>query len=264
LDEQPFAHWSKPSAVPLRSAHDITAHGLRLQAFDYTSEPGVDLRLWVLTAASAAPCQQMTLTVLDDAGWFDWANTLGPEFQLVIGVPNLTANSRKLTSLRRTLEVQNAGLALVVPRGFGPTRTTAEGTPAETQLRRRFALIGQTLDGQRVWDVHRALQALATHPSGRGLPTTIHGRGHAAGLALLAGLYEPSVQRFDLTDLPSDETSGPTFLRLQLRLGWPQLLALAGPRPVQLTTRTPAAWAWPLQVQTALGETFLQVRAVDE
>ena len=95
-------------------------------------------------------------------------------------------------------------------------------------------LIGQTLDGQRTWDVRRGLAVLRTVGDLKGAPLWLQGKGDMAGLVLYAGLFEPDVARFDLWSPPASHRQGPTFLNVRRVLDMPQAVALAFPRSVRL------------------------------
>src|SRR5204863_7628421 len=132
---------------------------------------------------------------------------------------------------------------------------------------RRFALLGQTLDGQRVWDVRRGVQALHALPELHGVPLWLQGKGGAAGLVLYAALFEPDVARLDLWHPPPSHRQGPNLLEVLRTLDLPQAVALSFPRQVRLYVKDDVeakAWEWPLQLQRALGQTFLTVRQVGD
>jgi hypothetical protein len=212
------------------------------------------------------------LNVLDEPGWKKWTEELGPAFREALQLnepPKL--DEAKFAQNRRLLEKQGWAFAAVAPRDVGPTRWSEvspfDGKPAGHQIRRRFALIGETLDGQRVWDVRRALAALRTEPTLKDVPLWLQGKGEAAGLALYAGLFEPDVARLDLWHPPASHRRGPTFLNVLRVLDMPQALALACPHKVRLYVKDDAeakAWDWPLRLQKALGQDYLQVRKVGE
>jgi hypothetical protein len=165
---------------------------------------------------------------------------------------------------RLTLASTRVAVAVVAPRGVGPTRWTAAGTKEDTHVRRRFALLGQTLDGQRVWDVRRALAALRQVPDLKGAARWLRGSGDMAGVALYAGLFEPEVSRFLLHALPLSHARGPTFLNVRRALDTPQAVALAFPRRIQLQVRDlaeAAHWEWPLRLQRSLGQEWLKIRS---
>ena len=118
------------------------------------------------------------------------------------------------------------------------------------QTRRRFALLGQTLDGMRVLDVRRALACIG--PSTR-RPLCVSGAGDAAPLALWAAVFEPEVDRVILIDPPATVRDGPAFLNLERVLTMPQAVALLYPREVFLEGANAADWQWPAQLAKNLG-----------
>jgi hypothetical protein len=273
LREQVFGGWPKqPPPMNLRPAGDVKHDGLRLRAWDFVSEDEVELRLWLLTAEKVEKPTLVVLNALDGPGWQEWVTDLGPAFQEVhqlAAAPKLDA--AKFGQNRKVLENQKWGFAAVAPRGVGPTRWSEaspfDGKPAGHQIRRRFALLGQTLDGQRVWDVRRALAGLRAVPDLKDVPLWLQGKGEMAGIALYAALFESDVARLDLWHPPASHVQGPTFLNVRRILDMPQAVALAFPRKVRLYVKDDdeaKAWEWPVQLQKALGQDYLQVRKVGE
>jgi hypothetical protein len=168
---------------------------------------------------------------------------------------------------RKVLEQYRWAFAVIAPRGIGPTRWSEisrfNGKPVGHQIRRRFALLGQTLDGQRVWDIRRAIACLQTNETLKGVPLTLKGKGEMASLALYAALFEPSVTALDLSNPPGSHRQGPTFLNVLTILDVPQALALALPRKITLHVNgeeSAAAWTWTMQLQKALGSHGLKIR----
>ena len=86
-------------------------------------------------------------------------------------------------------------------------------------------------------------------------------------IALYAAVFEPEVARVDLWHPPASHRDGPTFLNVRRFLDTPQAVALAFPRAVRLYVKDDAeakAWEWPLELQKALGQEYLQVRKVGD
>src|SRR5262249_6795713 len=108
---------------------------------------------------------------------------------------------------------EGACFAWVCPRGVGPTQSAANGSREELQIRRRFPLIGQTLEGQQVWDVRRAVQTLRSVEELEKIPLTLNGTDTSAGLALYAALFEPSVRQVELSEVPTSHKEGPMLLK---------------------------------------------------
>jgi dienelactone hydrolase len=268
LADKVFRGWpAKPPALDPKLAADRTHDGVRLRAWDFASEEGIPLRLWLMTAGNQKPTL-VVLNALDDAGWAEWCADLGPEFADALRLPKPPKrDDGKFQQNRSVMEHQRWAFAAVCPRGVGPTKWAEPGTADDTHIRRRFALVGQTLDGMRVWDVRRAVQTLLANPELADVPIWLQGKHQMAGVALYAALSEPKVARLDLWHLPPSHRDGPTFLNVRKYLDTPQAVALAFPRPVKLYVRddtSARAWDWPVELQKALGKDYVQVRVVGE
>ena len=278
LKDRVFRGWPEsPPPLNSRQVADIRHNGVRLRAFDFTSEQDIDLRLWLLTAEKVDKPTLVMLTALDELGWKEWLEELGPAFKAALQVnedPKL--DETKFTQNRKTLEFHGWAFAMIAPRGIGPTAWAPKPGPQgagpgseayDTHIRRRFALVGQTLDGQRVWDVRRGLAVLRTLPDLKGIPLWLQGDHDMAGVVLYAAIFEPEVARLDLWHLPASHRQGPIFLNVRRFLDVPQALALAFPRQIRVYTPEETgtdAWKWPLQLQAALGTEFLKIRKVGE
>ncbi|MGE3805957.1 MAG: alpha/beta hydrolase family protein [Gemmataceae bacterium] len=267
LQEKVFRGWTQSAPdLKVQPAGEVKKDGLRLRGFDFTSETGVELRLWLLTAEKTEKPKLVVLNVLDDAGWREWLNILGPDFKdLLQGEGDVTRDDKQFTSNQRVLEKFGWAYAFVVPRGCGPTRWAMEDSPEAAQIKRRFVLLGQTLDGQRVWDVRRGLAVLRSLDGLKDVPAWLQGKGQQAGIALYASLFEPDVVRLDLWNPPASHRQGPYLLNVRRVLDMPQALALGLPYQIRLyvADETEAKqWDWPVQLQKALGQESLKIRVV--
>jgi hypothetical protein len=273
LRERVFGGWPH-TAPPLQThlAADIHHEGVRLRAVDFTSEEEVELRLWLLTAEKTDRLSQIILSAVDEAGWQEWTQSLGPAFQDALQEPHAPKfEPTRFDQNRRACECYKWGFAIIAPRGVGPTRwadqETIDAQVVPKQIRRRFALIGQTLDGQRVWDVRRAVSALRGVEEAKGVPLSLQGKGDMAGIALYAALFEPDISRLDLYGLPATHRKGPTFLNVCRVLDMPQAVALALPRDVRLYVKDEEqarVWDWPRQLQKTLDRESLRIQIVGE
>jgi hypothetical protein len=273
LRQRVFHGWpDKPPALNAQPVAEIKHNGLRLQAFDFVSQEEVALRVWLLMAEKTEKPTLVVLNALDEKGWDDWLRALGPMFKAsLLSERDITLDEKRFEQNQRVLEKQKWAFAYVAPRGIGPTRWKETGTPADAHIRRRFALLGQTLDGQRVWDVRRALAVLRGVADLKDVPLWLQGKGNMAGIALYAGLFEPGVVRFDLWHPPASHQQGPTFLNVRRVLDMPQAMALAFPRPIRLYVKDDAeakAWDWTLQLHQALvadpDKAYLKIRKVPD
>jgi dienelactone hydrolase len=114
-------------------------------------------------------------------------------------------------------DVRETGLARAafVPRG-----------EERTQTRRRFMLLGQTLDGMRVWDIRRAIQALRTMAEFHNCPLRIEADGNLGVDALYASLFEDGIAGLDLRRIPSSHRDGPDYLNVLKILDIPQAVVM--------------------------------------
>ncbi|HEY1860032.1 MAG TPA: CocE/NonD family hydrolase [Gemmataceae bacterium] len=267
LREKIFRGWpERAPALDVKQAADIVQDGLRLRAFDFISEENVPLRLWLLTAEKVEKPSLVVLTAVDETGWKEWARELGPSFKDALQFEgDLKRDDAKFEQNRRALAANKWAFATVAPRGIGPTRWAEIGTPEENHVKRRYALLGQTLDGQHVWDVRRGVAVLRTVADLKDTPLWLQGKGDMAGIVLYAALFEPDVVRLDLWDPPASHHDGPTFLNVRRFFDMPQALALAFPRAIRLYVKDDAAakdWNWPLELQKSLGQEYLKTRVV--
>jgi dienelactone hydrolase len=234
-----FAGWpATGEAGPLNveKALDVTRGGLRLRAYDFDSQLGVRLRFWILSDPKAERPDRIELTVADAGEWSRdevWLRS----FEEGEGDPEEAPPSPEWLSTAR----RGGASALVAVRGVGPTAWPEE---KDRQIRRRFYLLGETLDGMRAWDVRRTLAAFDDVEGMRGVPVGLGGTRGAAAIALWAAVFEPRVDAVRLTDPTLDGESRPVFLNLDRILGMPQAVALLYPRPVRLVTPDRAAWGW--------------------
>jgi hypothetical protein len=261
LRDKVFAGWARnPPPLNIKLAAEVKKHGIRLRAYDFTSEEGVVLRLWLISNDKLPRINKVEVAVTDENTWQKLVNSLGPDFQDAL--QPLEPPSGKEFAKDLTKLADGMAFALVVPRGIGPTRWSEVGTPADNHIKRKFALIGQTLDGQRVWDVRRALAVLRTLPDLKGVPFALMGQRDMAGIALYASLFEADVDKIYLRELPASHAQGPIFLNVRRYFDMPQALALVFPRQVNLTPakaseRSP--WDWPMRLQQALGADCLRI-----
>ncbi|MDP6206964.1 MAG: hypothetical protein QGG01_01570, partial [Roseibacillus sp.] len=119
---------------------------------------------------------------------------------------------------------------------------------------RRFCLLGETLDGMRVFDVVRSAGSLRAVQGMGKVPLWMQANSQMAANLLYASLSIPEVTRLDLHDLPESHRAGPAYLNVLRVLDLPQAVALAGERARVVLYQPGAKYDdFPLQVAEALG-----------
>jgi dienelactone hydrolase len=245
LKDKCFRNWpqeGEPLEVTVLSGKE--AEGLKLQVLEFTSEENLRFPVYVVRGAKHARPSLLVVTPVDSAGWAKWVAEMAPAFaDFLPGGKAASGDRGAFEATAKMLDKNPWAFAYIPPRGEGPNRWDPDPRK-DTHIRRRFVLLGRTMDDGQVWDTRRALQALRTRDEYKDARPWVQGEGRMAGIALYAGLLEPAVERFDLHNLPTSHRDGPTFLNVLRVLDIPQAVALAFPRKVILYGADPAAWAW--------------------
>lgn len=227
-----FGGWpADDTPLEATQAFSVERDGLKFSAWDFTSQHDVRLRLYFLEAGTDKPVESVALHALDPATWPDWLGAVRSAFDAelkdeLLGTTNSPAlNPGALEKMKNALAQQRIALAFVAPRGVGLTAWSG-GEKRLTQIRRRFMLLGQTLDGMRVWDLRRAVQMVHFVREGDAAKVTLRASGDMALNVVTAALFEPGVRRLELERLPKSLAEGPDYLNVLRTLDLPQLLEL--------------------------------------
>ena len=249
-----FAGWPLPQEAPAPSLTRIwsaTREGVRLEAFEFLVADGLPLRAYVAQGAEGPEARRSTellVTVIESSAdprpgaqahdgrgsmtFEDWLAMTSAGFADELK-PELASLARPVASdaygfgkLKRELTGSGKALVWIAPRGIGLTAWT--DTPKnQVQQRRRFMMLGQTLEGMRVWDISQAVQALRAQEQWRSIPLTLRSSGSMACNALYASLFVNGVDRLELARLPRSHRDGPDYLNVLKVLDIPQALAMA-------------------------------------
>ena len=118
-------------------------------------------------------------------------------------------------------------------------------------------LLGQTLDGMRVWDVRRAIQAIRSIDGAKNSILSLIAEREMAGVALYAALFEPQIDTIALTSLSTSHRNGPDFINVLKYLDVPQTVAMVAEKThvgiFQRPDENDHAWANPLAIAKSLG-----------
>jgi dienelactone hydrolase len=230
LREKSFGGWpTQEQAGPLdiRQVFSSERHGIILIAFDFTSQPHVRLRLYLVHRPGIERPDKVVLNVLGQQEWTEWLARMRVGFAEELKDETLPdRNEETFEQILQTLKDGNSALAFAAPRGIGLTAWNPDERK-QTQIRRRFMLLGQTLDGMRVWDVRRAVQTLRKIEFLKDVPVILKGQRIMAGIVLYTSLFEPDIAGLDLWNLPDSHHEGPIFLNVLRFMDIPQAIAMA-------------------------------------
>lgn len=252
LQLQTFAGWPVEEAVKLVKVASARHAGLLSEIYEVTPQPQVVLRLYVLQRAGPARREKLRLRLGSDP------------YQPGLVDAALPAPLREtLAALNRSALPTDGPppgevwLALF-PRGLGEDAWSGDARK-QAHLRRRFMLLGQTLDGMRAWDIRQTVRALNQVKAWNGLPLTMEADGPMAVNALYAAAFLPPdtagrALHLVLRGVPASHQQGPDYLNVMKLLDVPQAVMLAAANArVELQTTQPQAFAWPMAAAGRLG-----------
>jgi hypothetical protein len=254
LREQSFGGWPdglEPATARLVSSGSGSGLGWRL--YEFESQPFVPLLLLATRRLGPDLPQRVVFNVLDDLQWSQWTPSLRALFEVNSDPAGVDLEPEDAEQLHGREEGVASLQVWLVPRGIGPL-AWAVSESKQTQIRRRFLLLGQTLDGMRVWDIRRGLEAWGSVVPPRQLPLRLRGADGMGVNALMASLFEPEIQGVDLTRLPASFRDGPDYLNAMRVLDLPAVVALAADaRPVRLVEPAQGVWEYAEAVSAGLG-----------
>lgn len=210
--------------------------GLRLGVWDFTSQPNVSLRIYLVEDVSQKESKTVRLQVLSENSGPLWLHNLRAGFGVPIADEPIDTSMimnvvSPLVSLKSEIQSTGHSLAWVAPRGIGLTAWSGDAK-AQTRIRRRFMALGQTLDGMRVWDIRRAIQMVHFIRESEAAQIELIASGEMAVNALYASLFESSVQRVKLINMPKSHLEGPDYLGVLRFTDIAQVVDAIGPKAV--------------------------------
>ena len=114
-------------------------------------------------------------------------------------------------------------------------------------------LLGQTLDGMRVWDIRRAIQAVLSLPDLGNVDLSIEAEGSMAVNVIYASLFESGVSSMELRNPPPSHRTGPDYLNVLRILDIPQAVTMAAERgDVRIVGAESDDWGYTRSVARAL------------
>jgi hypothetical protein len=225
LKEKSFRGWPSINQPPVGNVtRESQNEGLTLRVVEYRSQEPFALELYLLDREGASTGRR-EVRVLRQSDWESLLPALA--FLFPSEFPGTAPDEPSAAVLQAALS--KTSLALVMPRGVGPTRWSGDDKHL-THIRRRFMLLGQTLAGMQVFDVVRALQVLQTSPKLRDESIELSAAGEAAVWAMYASLFVSPVRNIDLESLPTTNRDAPDLLNVSRFVELPQIALLAASR----------------------------------
>jgi hypothetical protein len=266
LRDNVFPYWPSERAdtsAPPRVLFSTTKNGIRLNGYEFTVHDGLVLPLFHLESTSRSKTDGVDLCVVDDGEWQNLLAALAVDFAESLEAYELPqANDAAFTELKRRL--QDRDLFFFAPRNIGPTASNPATKP-QTQLRRRYMLLGESLEGMQAWDAHRAMQAIRSIGDLASKTLHVRAKGDLAAVALYGSLTHYPRPHLELISPPASHRAGAPLFHVLRYIDMPQAVALAAEQGrVKLVNVDEADWRFALDTAKRLGwQDRLQVSAKD-
>jgi dienelactone hydrolase len=231
LKEKTFRGWpDNPSEPRHEIVADVRRQGFRLRIIEFTSQSPFRLPIYLLSSEDADSAEnrdssRLVVRPVTQAQWQSLAGGLAAAFPNEF--PHAEPNPDAWTKL--TTDLGSHSLALVLPRGVGPTQWSGDERK-QIQIRRRFMQVGQTLAGMQIYDVVRALQLIHSSDTVRPETLRLSAKGKAASWALFASLFSDVVDELSLQDLPTRNRNAPDLLNVSRFVEVPHVVMMAASR----------------------------------
>ncbi len=251
LREQVFAGWpneeeTRQLAEQIRPDLSYAYDNVRLNVTVIPSHDTVDLTLFVVSRDQPNPKPALVeLHVLDDYAWRQWLQAMKEPFGDALKAEmKVDADKRMYKEIAARVAKGDVALAFVCPRGVGPLAWD-QSEKKQVQHRRRFMLLGQTLDGMQVWDIRRAIAAIRASSWGKDVQIHLRGERVMAGNVLYASLFETGIKQIELKHLKPTHREGPIYMNISKYMDIPQAVVMAATRcPVKLDMALAGDWSY--------------------
>lgn len=268
LKSKSFRGWpSSAEGLDLSEEFRSEKDGMTFSRFSFNSQSPYRLPLYLVHREGLTPAELdlIVLNVADEDNWPDFLSSVGAAFPDAfpgIDLPEL--DQAGYESEKKMHQNMKWGMAYLAPRGIGPTSWT-DDKKESTHIRRRFSLLGQTLDGMRVWDIRRGIQTLRSIEGADKPQLWIQASRTMAGNALYAAFFEKDIHRLDLHELPVTHREGPEFLNVLRFVDIPEMTTFVGhDAKLRLYTDNPEQWKYPQELAAKFKwpEKQIEVRAL--
>ena len=233
LLEKSFRAWPViPVDLNVRKVHSAIVEDLEMTAYDYTSQNGIELRLFTLHRKGLEQAELTMVHAQTESNWNDFLVFYGQSFGKTDVLKEETIPSDSIGDIPDFEKFRRAALrddivwAYLTPRGVGRTAWNQDSFH-QTQMKRRFYLLGQSLEGMQILDVRRGLQGIRTLDVCQNSKIYLSGMHDMAGVVIYAGLFE-APDHIRISQLPEDYDDGPTLLNASRFVSFDEVIAAAG------------------------------------
>lgn len=235
-----FDHWPTISTFPgMEIQANYASPDALLTTFALQTDEHTRLPVFHLRPKTTGDQQNTRVVVLDENNWPLWAARLAAVFPDRAFWRGLPVDEAAGAALREELDSLGA-VFLVSTRGAGPAKYSGDDFKQD-QIRKRYYLLGQSLQSMQTWDLRQAIGAVRRTQKASGMEAIqVDADGVHAGMALYASLFLDDSLSLRLTDLPVSHMDGPFYPKILRYLDIPAaVLMVAEKHKVELAFHDP-------------------------
>lgn len=201
-----FANWPQQQrAAILEALGTVHSDDYELTTYRVNTDEHTYLPLFRIRSRKNDATTKKHLIILDDDNWAEWEARLAGAFPGEVLWSDADQNKGYIPELSDYDE-----LYLLSMRGAGPAKFSGNAFK-QAQIRKRFHLLGQSLQSMQTWDLRRAITAVQQQVNAKDLPLELSADGITAGMLLYASLFSKQALQLNLNHLPQSHMEGPFY-----------------------------------------------------
>jgi dienelactone hydrolase len=222
-----FANWPDEQlpASP-EEVERVASDALQLTIYRLATDAHTHLPLFRISSRKRTAAAKTHLIILDNDNWPEWMARLATAFPGGVFWRDTTGSSAPAKDLFPELSAYDE-LYLVSMRGAGPAKFSGNAFK-QAQIRKRFHLLGQSLQSMQTGDLRRAFEAVQKSRAGKEQSLDVSADGISAGMALYASLFVDSGLMLKLSHLPESHMAGPYYPGILRYMDVPAAEMMAG------------------------------------
>ena len=224
LKEKVFDFWPKAHDTQMIEWESMQAGSFTLTTYALKTDNWTTLPVFRIQGKKKK-AKKAKVVVLDENTWSVWQRRLGAIFSSG-EFWQLNPEARDFTNELNQELKENGNIYLVSMRGNGPAAFTGDERK-QTHIRRRYFLLGQTLNSMQTWDILQGIHAISKVNSA---PLLCSANNQTAVMLVYASLFADQKLKLALTDIPKSHDEGPQYPGIRRYMDIPEALMMAKER----------------------------------
>ena len=201
LQTKIFRNWPRVSPNNYQLTGHQETNELILNHYEISTDSFTQLPAYLIRSKNMTKPSRIEVKIIDAGNETFWS-----EFISQVGHGETSGYSREIEELFNA----DAMLWVITARGLGPNKYTGDEVK-QNHIRRRFPLIGQSLDMMQTWDILQGIRATQSIRTLVDLPINISAEGSIGALTLYASIFLNKKMNLKLAALPFSHHNGPYY-----------------------------------------------------